>query len=76
VANPEKLKKLAAMAKRRKLPFHAISAVTGEGVDALKYALAEMVATHRPVRMEAEVVELPTRPRHPPPPSSVRGRAT
>jgi len=76
VANPEKLKRLAAMAKRRKLPFHAISAVTGEGVDALKYALAEMVATHRPVRMDAEVIELPTRPRHPPPPSSVRGRAT
>src|ERR1700684_1592779 len=34
VANPEKLKKLAAMAKRRKLPFYAISAVSGEGVDA------------------------------------------
>ena len=33
-ANPEKLKKLAAMAKRRKLPFHTISAVTGEGIDA------------------------------------------
>jgi GTP-binding protein len=40
VANPEKLKKLQAMARRRKLPFHAISAVTGEGVDALKYEIA------------------------------------
>jgi len=40
-ANPEKLKKLTAHAKRRKLEFHAISAVTGEGVDALKWALAK-----------------------------------
>jgi GTPase len=39
VANPEKLKKLAAHAKRRKLEFHAISAVTGEGIDELKWAL-------------------------------------
>jgi len=39
-ANPEKLKKLAAHAKRRKLEFHAISAVTGEGIDELKWALA------------------------------------
>jgi len=36
IANPAKLKKLATMAKRRKLPFYAISAVTGEGVEALK----------------------------------------
>jgi GTP-binding protein len=39
-ANPEKLKKLAAHAKRRRLEFHAISAVTGEGIDELKWALA------------------------------------
>ncbi len=42
-ANPDKLKKLTAYAKRRKLEFHAISAVTGEGVDALKWALARRV---------------------------------
>jgi GTPase len=47
VANPEKLKKLQAMAKRRKLPFYAISAVTGEGVDTLKYALAAEVKRAR-----------------------------
>ena len=76
VANPAKLKKLAAFAKRRKLPFFSISAVTGEGVDALKYALADLVMTHRPVRIDAETVPLPARPTHPPPPSSVRGRAT
>ena len=49
-ANPEKLKKLAAHAKRRKLEFHAISAVTGEGIDELKWALAKRL---RPVEVEA-----------------------
>src|SRR6204780_2217045 len=34
-ANPAKLKKLAAHAKRKKLEFHAVSAVTGEGIDEL-----------------------------------------
>src|SRR5580692_11473989 len=42
-ANPEKLKKLTAYAKRRKLEFHAVSAVTGEGIDELKWALAKRV---------------------------------
>ncbi len=52
VANPDKLKKLAAFAKRRKLPFYAISAVTGEGIEPLKYAIAEMVAAHRPTPID------------------------
>ena len=39
-ANPEKLKKLAAHVKRKKLEFHAISAVTGEEIEELKWALA------------------------------------
>jgi GTP-binding protein len=43
VANPEKLKKLQAMAKRKKLPLYLISAVTGEGVEKLKYAIGERV---------------------------------
>jgi GTPase len=76
VANPDKLKKLTAMAKRRKLPFFAISAVTGEGIEPLKFAIAEMVATHRPVDLEplpAEPVKL--KPHYPPPPGSARGRA-
>jgi len=42
-ANPEKLKKLKTYAKRRKLEFHAVSAVTGEGIDELKWALAKRV---------------------------------
>lgn len=40
-ANADKLKKLSAHVKRRKLEFHAISAVTGQGIDELKWALAE-----------------------------------
>jgi len=76
VANPDKLKKLAAMAKRRKLPFYAISAVTGEGVEALKYTIAELVSIHRSVDIHPEPLP-PTKlkPNYPPPPSSARGRA-
>ena len=73
VANPDKLKKLTTYAKRRKLPFYPISAVTGEGVDALKYAIAAAVAEHRPVPMEAE--EAPAeklKPAYPPPAASAR----
>jgi len=47
VANPEKLKKLQTMAKRKKLGFYAISAVTGLGVDALKYAIGDRVREFR-----------------------------
>lgn len=43
VANPEKLKKLKAMAKRKKLEFYEISAVTGLGVEKLKYAMGARV---------------------------------
>jgi len=77
VANPDKLKKLAAMAKRRKLPFFAISAVTGEGVEALKYAIAAAVTAHRPARVEAEApaAEAKRKPHYPPPAPSARGRA-
>jgi GTP-binding protein len=55
VANPSKLKKLETMAKRKKLPFYAISAVTGLGVDKLKYAIGERV---RELRKESAAVEL------------------
>jgi GTP-binding protein len=40
-ANPEKLKKLSAHVKRKKLEFHAISAVTGQGIEELKWSLAK-----------------------------------
>jgi len=76
VANPEKLKKLTAMAKRRKLPFYKISAVTGEGIEALKYAIAEMVAAHRPIELEPKIpAPAKLKPNYPPPPNSAKGRA-
>jgi GTPase len=76
VANPDKLKKLAAMAKRRKLPFYPISAVTGEGIEPLKFAIAEMVSSHRPIDLEpAPPAPAKVKPNYPPPPSSARGRA-
>jgi GTPase len=43
VANPEKLKKLKQWATRKKLKLYPISAVSGEGLDKLKYAMAEQV---------------------------------
>jgi GTPase len=49
VANPEKLKKLKAMAKRKKLDFYEISAVTGLGIEALKYAIGKRVRELRDV---------------------------
>ncbi len=45
-ANPAKLKKLATHIKRRKLEFHAISAVTGEGIEELKWAMAKRLRTN------------------------------
>jgi GTP-binding protein len=48
-ANPEKLKKLSASIRRRKLEFHAISAVTGQGIEELKWALAKRL---RPAQEE------------------------
>ena len=63
------------MAKRRKLPFYAISAVTGEGVEALKFAMAELVAEHRPPAVEIELVTVKIKPAYPPPPSSARRRS-
>ncbi len=58
VANPEKLKKVKAMAKRRKLPFYELSAVTGAGVEALKYAIGTRVAELRETeRTEVSLAE-------------------
>ncbi len=76
VANPAKLKKLAAMAKRRKLPFHTISAVSGTGIDPLKFAVAELVALHRPVPIDLEpAASGKLKPHYPPPAASARGRS-
>jgi GTP-binding protein len=43
VANPEKLKKLKQWTTRKKLKLYPISAVTGEGIEKLKYAMADEV---------------------------------
>jgi GTP-binding protein len=82
VANPDKLKKLAAFAKRRKLPFYAISAVSGEGIEPLKFAIAELVAAHRPTpisldgpKLAASVKPAKLKPAYPPPAPRARGRA-
>ncbi len=78
--NPDKLKKLTAFAKRRKLPFYAISAVTGEGIEPLKYAIADAVEAHRanqPIAMEPLAATKSTRkhrsPYAPPLASAKRG---
>src|SRR3954467_6192747 len=42
-ANPERLKKLKQWSTRKKLKLYPISAVTGEGIDKLKFAMAEAV---------------------------------
>jgi GTP-binding protein len=82
VANPDKLKKLAAFAKRRKLPFFIISAVSGEGIEPLKYAIADLVAAHRPAPVDlaepkptAAVKPAKLKPAYPPPAPRARGRA-
>jgi GTP-binding protein len=76
VADPAKLKKLSTFAKRRKLPFHIISAVTGEGIEPLKYAIAGLVTTHRPIALAAPAPPKKRKPAYPPLASSARGRAT
>jgi len=43
VDNPEKLKKLKNWSARKKLRLYPISAVTGEGIEKLKFAMAEQV---------------------------------
>jgi GTPase len=42
-ANKDKLAKLKQYSKKKKIPLFPISAVTGEGIDKLKYAMAEKV---------------------------------
>ena len=54
VANAEKLAKLKRYCKRKKLAMFAISAVTGEGVDKLKWAMAERIEAWRHEQQVAE----------------------
>ncbi|MBW4039857.1 MAG: GTPase ObgE [Acidobacteria bacterium] len=82
VANPDKLKKLTTFAKRKKLPLFTISAVTGEGIEKLKYALADAVELHRTIDLTAPPDVTPgvskpakRKPHYPPPAPNARGRA-
>ena len=59
VADAAKLKSLQAMSKRKKLEFYAISAVTGEGVEALKYAVGKRVFEAREAEFAAVKPTLP-----------------
>jgi GTP-binding protein len=45
--NPGRIERLEAFCRDRSLPFFAISAVTGEGLDALKFHMAERVREAR-----------------------------
>src|SRR5271169_4421839 len=58
VANPEKLKKLKQWSARKKLKLYPISAVTGEGIEKLKYAMAEEVKKVRESLATSEEIRL------------------
>ena len=46
--DPARLKSLQGVARRRKLPFFKVSAVTGEGITELKRAMAQAVLAREP----------------------------
>ena len=52
VANPEKLAKLKRWCTRKKLKLYPISAVTGEGIEKLKFAMAKEVERLRETKTE------------------------
>ena len=51
--DPERIAALEAFCGQRKLPFFKMSAVTGEGIDALRYELARWVKQARQAQAEA-----------------------
>jgi GTP-binding protein len=81
-ANPDKLKKLTTFAKRKKLPLYLISAVSGEGIEKLKYAMAEAVEAHRTIDLTAKPDTEPAifkaaqrKPNYPPPAPNAKARS-
>jgi len=52
VANKEKLAKLKRYCKKNGLELYSISAVTGKGIEELKYAMAELVEEARAAAAE------------------------
>jgi len=59
VANPDKLAKLKRYCKKQKLDLYAVSAVTGKGIDELKYAMADRVEQVRQQAAAEQVNETP-----------------
>ena len=57
VVNPDKLAKLRKHSKKLKLDLHEISAVTGQGIPELKYALGKRV---KEIRAGASVLDQPS----------------
>jgi GTP-binding protein len=81
-ANPDKLKRLTTFAKRKKLPLYLISAVSGEGIEKLKYAMADAVEAHRTIDLTAKPDTEPAifkaarrKPNYPPPAPNAKTRA-
>jgi GTP-binding protein len=58
VANPEKLAKLKKYAARKRLPFFEISAVTGQGVKELQWAMARYVEQVRAAEALGEKADI------------------
>jgi GTP-binding protein len=59
VANPEKLAKLKKYAERKRMPFYEISAVTGQGIPELQWAMAKFVQQVRDAGAEKIDLRLP-----------------
>jgi GTP-binding protein len=62
VANPERLGKLGKYAKRKKIPLYRISAVTGEGVKELQWAMATRIRDLREGRSPEVALEEEIKP--------------
>lgn len=60
VANPEKLVKLKKYAERKRLPFYEISAVTGQGIPELQWAMARFVQQVREADARGEKLDIRT----------------
>ena len=54
VANKDKLAALKKYAKKKKLKLYEISAVTGKGIEELKYRIAEEVQSLREAELQAD----------------------
>jgi GTP-binding protein len=60
IANKDKLAKLKRYCKKQKLELFPISAVTGKGIDELKYAMAEKIGEMRAVKDESSGYPVPS----------------